>query len=285
MASPIRIFGNNGQIAGLADVWVERFGAKGDNSTDCIGPLNRAHTCIANPGYISGTFSGRTTLRFGRGGCRVSSTWVVMPRVDFSLRILGCGSNLDGTRIVAMPSANITMMRVDGPVGMTANMDFEMRDMGFEVTDQNLAAPRCVCLQFNVSGDGRYILGGKESIIDNCYFFGQYCVIGWRLIKMLFSRCHFHTPNSAGQSFGVQLHGQKGTGSDWAGCDTVRFQYCHWQGTWNNPTMIGLYIQAENSVTAIQFDTCEWFGTHQLCRAANGYWRHIGRCVVQALSV
>jgi hypothetical protein len=258
-----RIFGNNGAVVGIGDVHPEWWGAIADGAVDCINAMDKAFACVK-----ASTVRAQPTIRFSKGTYLVSRSWIVSPTNSCGLNILGAGSYDDGTRIRSNAAMNV--VQVMGSPDGTNQVSFVMRDIWVEA---GIAAGSCA-LKFNNAGDVNILSGQRESLIEGCKFSGaQYGVLAYRLIQMMFRRCGFHTEGMGSlASRGVTLMGEPLAGG-FFGCDTVRFEKCHWYGDPGNNNSYGVEMFSQSNISAIQFEVCEWINNKRcvnMTTAING---------------
>ena len=160
----VQLFKGLGTVVGLAEVYPEWWGAKGDGTTDDVAAFQKA----ANSAALSGPNPKNATIYLQSKYYLLGSTWTIQQSANVPINVIGSGSLIGDTRLLGTASFTGSLVAVEGSTDNTQSItDFTIKDFG--IYSQNVA--RGVGLHFNPTGNNK-IQGLQSSLVENIYIAG-----------------------------------------------------------------------------------------------------------------
>ena len=160
----VQLFKGLGTVVGLAEVYPEWWGAKGDGTTDDVAAFQKA----ANSAALSGPNPKNATIYLQSKYYLLGSTWTIQQSANVPINVIGSGSLIGDTRLLGTASFTGNLVAVEGSTDNTQSIaDFTIKDFG--IYSQNVA--RGIGLHFNPTGNNK-IQGFQNSIVENIYIDG-----------------------------------------------------------------------------------------------------------------
>jgi hypothetical protein len=162
IASPSsQLFDGLGTTVGLGEVYPEWWGAVGDGVTDDQPAFAKA---VAS---IQGSFASPTAgvVKLQAKTYLLGSTWIIPQNANYPISVIGAGTLIGQTRLLAPASFSGALVSVEGTTGGGEIVDFQLKGFAIIATTAGFG----VGLQIGASSGNSLISGLQESLVEDIH--------------------------------------------------------------------------------------------------------------------